>query len=297
MMPSQIHFAVQLSELIKTSLTWTENYQMKPICLIREAKGIKSDSFFDMTPHIDSLHCEINNALLFKKVFVREIANPTEKKWTYLNEDKRAKEQLQAAEDELNNKLRQGIGLQKHLMQPGNYSRLLLSEKSMKIILALIPEGRRGVIQQLVHEYTLLKRVWKATNPNDSCQELLKNYPANARSFMRTLHTSFSYTAYNMPNYLHKVIAHVPELILKYGSVGAYSSEPNEHGNKLFRMLRKMCSRQTTDFELKDILKFHWLYTVKSLQREVDQIQCQQKCSICGTFGHKCSTCPNTSEL
>ena len=59
-----------------------------------------------MTPHIDALHCEINNAVWLKKIFVREIANPRVKKWTYSNREKIEKEQLQEAEECLNEKLR-----------------------------------------------------------------------------------------------------------------------------------------------------------------------------------------------
>ena len=47
-----------------------------------EAKGVKTDSFTDITPHIDALHSEINNALRLKKIFVREMAGLTES-WSY----------------------------------------------------------------------------------------------------------------------------------------------------------------------------------------------------------------------
>ena len=97
-----------------------------------EARGIRGDSFVEMTPHIDALHSEINNALWMKKVFVREIAGLTEA-WSY--RDNVSKGKLQDAEEKLNEALRQGVGLQKHLMQPGNYSRQLLQPKSVEIVL------------------------------------------------------------------------------------------------------------------------------------------------------------------
>ena len=52
---------------------------------------------------------------------------------------------MKDSEEKLNEELRQGVGLQKHLMQPGNYSRQLTQEKAMAIVLNLIPEGRRDV--------------------------------------------------------------------------------------------------------------------------------------------------------
>ena len=103
--------------------------------LLEESKGIASDCYFVMTPHIDALHCEINNALWFKSIFIREIADLNETKWTYGAKEKRETEQLKHAEELLNEKLRQRIGLQKHLMQPGNYSRLLLEDTTVKVIL------------------------------------------------------------------------------------------------------------------------------------------------------------------
>ena len=99
---------------IDRKITNDSNVSYKKLC--EEAKGIKSDGFCEMTPRIDALHCEINNAVWLKKIFVREIANPRVKKWTYSNREKIEKEQLQEAEERLNKKLRQETGLQKHLI-------------------------------------------------------------------------------------------------------------------------------------------------------------------------------------
>ena len=152
-------------------------------------------------------------------------------------------------------------------------------------------------MQQLVNECCLLKRVWKATKPVVSCPEEMTCYTNNAKRFIATLKMYFAYTRSNMSNYIHKMLAYVPQLLEEYGSIGAFSSEPNEHGNKLFRQLRKMCARQQTDFELWDILKFHWLYTVRSLQELVNRTVWKQKCSVCNIEGHKRSTCPGINEL
>ena len=253
--------------------------------LTRNSKGVKADSFIENTPHLDTLHCEINSASWLKKIYVREIAGV--KEWAKKNHQ----EKLTEAEAKLDTKLRQEVGLQRRLMQPGNYSRLLLSEECTRIVLSLIKAERRAVVEQLIEQYRTLKRVWKATWPLKSCPDEVRNYPQNALLFVTTLKTHFAYIENHMPNYVHKLLAHVPELIERYGSVGAYSSEANEHGNKLFRLLRKMCARQNTKYELSDILKFHWLYTMRSLQEKAKVVENAQRCSKCFKLGHKVTTC------
>ncbi len=257
--------------------------------LQQEAKGIKADAFTDMTPHIDALHCEINNALWLKKLIIREIAGLTDK-WSY--RDANSKQKLQDAEEKLNEALRRGVGLQKHLMQPGNYSRQFTEQKAVNVMLELIPEARREIVQQLIDKYNLMKVVWKSSKPTTTCPDLVHQYCEHARALMDILKGHFEYMKDNMPNYLHKVVAHVPELIDKFGSVGLYSSEANEHGNKLFRLFRRMNARQNTNYELQDILKYHWLYTCRRLQHHVGQER-QQICSKCKCKGHKSRACLN----
>ena len=198
---------------------------------------------------------------------------------------------MKDAEEKLNEELRQGVGLQKHPMQPGNYSRQLTQEKAMAIVLNLIPEGRRDVFERLVNKFNLLKIVWKSSKPRETCPELERHYAQHAQCFMDLLKKDFKYTQNNMPNYLHKVVAHVPALIEMYGSVGIFSSEPNEHGNKLFRQFRKMNARQHSQYELSDILKFHWLYTSRRLQKLVIRNVPRQVCSKCRVIGHNRRTC------
>ena len=61
---------------------YTNDSNLSYKALQSEAKGVKTDSFTDITPHIDALHSEINNALWLKKIFVREMAGLTES-WSY----------------------------------------------------------------------------------------------------------------------------------------------------------------------------------------------------------------------
>ena len=66
---------------------------------------------------------------------------------------------------------------------------------------------------------------------------------------------------------MHKLIEHVYEIMEKEGSVGIFSSEGNEAGNKLFRHICRHHSRKNTvQGSLEDTLKMHTLYSSKALQ-------------------------------
>ena len=231
--------------------------------LVHNSKGVKADSFIKNTPHIDTLHCEINSAVWLKKIYVWEISGSLHwAKKDHVNE-------LKHAEELFDKKPRQKCGLQRWLMQPGNYSRKLLSNKCTAVVMSLVKEESRPVVQELTDWCRKLKKVWKSTRPLESCPSDVRVYRENASAFMDTIKTHFNYVRDNIPNYVHKFFAHVPQLIDLFGSTGAFSSEANEHGNKLLRSFRKMCARQNTKFELADILKFHWLYTMKTLQEQI----------------------------
>ena len=76
---------------------------------------------------------------------------------------------------------------------------------------------------------------------------------------------NFSYA--NWPNYLHKIIEHVQE-ILEHpngpGSTGAFNREGNEGGNKLFCLFWKnYATKGDSDHTLEDVIQIHWLYSSK----------------------------------
>jgi hypothetical protein len=97
------------------------------------------------------------------------------------------------------------------------------------------------------------------------------------------------------PNYLHKVIEHVQEIIEDregVGSVGMLSGEGNECGNKVFRHFRKMLSRRTCAIDsLRDVLYLHWLYSSPKLQFIGKIHSTQKRCSKCLGLGHNMRTC------
>jgi len=98
------------------------------------------------------------------------------------------------------------------------------------------------------------------------------------------------------PNYLHKLIEHTQQLIEDPsgpGSIGSFSSEGNEAGNKLFRHFRKNLSRRGSTYgSLVDVLKLHWLYSSKALTKLAEKEHVKNKCSLCFQTGHNRRTCP-----
>ncbi|XP_072030733.1 V(D)J recombination-activating protein 1-like [Amphiura filiformis] len=142
------------------------------------SKGVKADLFIKNTPHIDTLHCEINSAVWLKKIYVREIASSLH--WS----KKSHENELKQAEELLDKKLRQKCGLQRRLMQPGNYSRKLLSDKCIAVVIS--------AVQQLIDQYRKLKKVWKSTRPLESCPSAVQEYRENTSAFMDTRHPQSS---------------------------------------------------------------------------------------------------------
>ncbi|CAO2579764.1 V(D)J recombination-activating protein 1 [Lemmus lemmus] len=113
-----------------------------------------------------------------------------------------------------------------------------------------------------------MKPVWRSSCPAKECPESLCQYSFNSQRFAELLSTKFKYRYEGkITNYFHKTLAHVPEIIERDGSIGAWASEGNESGNKLFRRFRKMNARQSKCYEMEDVLKHHWLYTSKYLQK------------------------------
>lgn len=101
------------------------------------------------------------------------------------------------------------------------------------------------------------------------------------------------------PNYLHKVIEHVQEIIQHEdgpGTVGGLSGEGNEGGNKIFRHFRMHLSRRGDSYGLlRDVLWLHWLYTSPALQRLASVVHTQHRCSVCFQVGHNKRTCKTST--
>ena len=158
---------------------------------------------------------------------------------------------------------------------------------------------RQKNLSDILHIFCDLRKVYRCKNPLLDFPDDVSTYKARAVEMGSLLLQNFDYV--NWPNYLHKVIEHVQQLIQDPngpGSVGSFSSEGNEAGNKLFRHFRKNLSRRGNTYgSLCDVLKLHWLYSSKKLFKLAETEHKKIKCSLCFNLGHNKRTCPllNTS--
>ncbi|XP_006642506.2 V(D)J recombination-activating protein 1 [Lepisosteus oculatus] len=225
-------------------------------------KGISAKPFMETQACIDALHCDIGNATEFYKIFQDEIGE------VHLNSSP-TKEERKRWQSALDKQLRKKMNLKPVMRMNGNFSRKLMTRETVEAVCELVPsKERQEALRELMHLYLQMKPVWRSTCPAKECPDLLCRYSFNSQRFAELLSTTFKYRYDGkITNYLHKTLAHVPEIIERDGSIGAWASEGNESGNKLFRRFRKMNARQSKSYELEDILKHHWLYTSKYLQK------------------------------
>ncbi|XP_028304100.1 V(D)J recombination-activating protein 1 [Gouania willdenowi] len=242
---------------------WRTNPFSESVDELRDrVKGVSAKPFIEIHPTLDALHCDIGNATEFYKIFQDEIGE-VYKKVNPCREERRC---WRAA---LDKQLRKKMRLKPVMRMNGNFARRLLTLEVVEVVCELVPsEERREALRKLMRLYLQMKPVWRATCPAKECPDQLCRYSFNSKAFADLLSSTFKYR-YNgkITNYLHKTLAHVPEIIERDGSIGAWASEGNESANKLFRRFRKMNARQSKAFELEDVLKHHWLYTSKYLQK------------------------------
>uniref|UniRef100_A0A3B5MZG5 V(D)J recombination-activating protein 1 n=1 Tax=Xiphophorus couchianus TaxID=32473 RepID=A0A3B5MZG5_9TELE len=242
---------------------WRTNPFSESVDELRDrVKGVSAKPFLETQPTIDALHCDIGNATEFYKIFQDEIGE------VYKNPNP-SREDRRSWRAALDKQLRKKMKLKPVMRMNGNYARRLMTMEATEVVCELVPsEERREVLRELMRLYLQMKPVWRATCPAKECPDQLCRYSFNSQRFADLLSATFKYR-YNgkITNYLHKTLAHVPEIIERDGSIGAWASEGNESANKLFRRFRKMNARQSKAFELEDVLKHHWLYTSKYLQK------------------------------
>ncbi|NXG44379.1 RAG1 protein, partial [Psilopogon haemacephalus] len=242
---------------------WRSNPYHESVDDLRaRVKGVSAKPFIETVPSIDALHCDIGNAAEFYRIFQMEIGE------VYKNPDA-SKEERKMWQLTLDKHLRKKMNLKPMMRMSGNFARKLMSKETVEAVCELIKcEERHEALKELMDLYLKMKPVWRSSSPATECPELLRQYSYNSQRFAELLTTKFKYRYEGkITNYFHKTLAHVPEIIERDGSIGAWASEGNESGNKLFRRFRKMNARQSKCYEMEDVLKHHWLYTSKYLQK------------------------------
>ncbi|XP_055137860.1 V(D)J recombination-activating protein 1 isoform X2 [Symphalangus syndactylus] len=242
---------------------WRSNPYHESVEELRDrVKGVSAKPFIETVPSIDALHCDIGNAAEFYKIFQLEIGE------VYKNPNA-SKEERKRWQATLDKHLRKKMNLKPIMRMNGNFARKLMTKETVDAVCELIPsEERHEALRELMDLYLKMKPVWRSSCPAKECPESLCQYSFNSQRFAELLSTKFKYRYEGkITNYFHKTLAHVPEIIERDGSIGAWASEGNESGNKLFRRFRKMNARQSKCYEMEDVLKHHWLYTSKYLQK------------------------------
>ena len=202
---------------------------------------------------------------------------------------------LQNAQHKFDLHMKQCIGINTSLMMPGNYSRTLFDKKHEAVLLALLNEDDQKHMTNILNKFRFLQSVYRANQPDKSD---VKIYKTVAVQMGQLLIDHFNFARW--PNYLHKIIEHVQEIIEDPngpGSIGAFSSEGNEAGNKLFRLFRKSYSDRGDTYKgLEDVIKLHWLYSSLTLEVLAAVEHRRYRCSKCSQFGHKKNNC-NTQNI
>ncbi|KAM5138749.1 V(D)J recombination activating protein 1 [Mantella aurantiaca] len=251
------------SENLQRYETWRANpYQESADELRDRVKGVSAKPFIETLPSIDALHCDIGNAAEFYRIFQLEIGE------VYRNPNA-TKEERKKWQTILDKHIRKKLNLKPIMRMNGNFARKLMTKETVEAVCELVQcEERQGALKELMELYLKMKPVWRSSCPAKECPELLCQYSYHSQRFAELLSTKFKYRyGGKITNYFHKTLAHVPEIIERDGSIGAWASEGNESGNKLFRRFRKMNARQSKIYEMEDVLKHHWLYTSKYLQK------------------------------
>ena len=310
-----------IAENIRVNPENLKESEIKKMC-----KGVKNCPISMIQPiekGLDATHCDINMGQFFKKNIVREVAGVT--KW---EETRDIKYLLKNAECSVDMHFKCQFGVNPELMMPGNYARTLFTSNPATVCSLVVNSERRDFLIELFKKFCSLRKVYRCNNPLRDYPSEVATYKINAVNFGIFLRDHFPYVEWS--NYVHKLIEHVcfagvrecppwcsivgatvtvhqffcilhvQQLIEDPrgpGSIGMFSSEGNEAGNKLFRHCRKnLSSRNSSLNSLRDVLKLHWLYSSKYLYHLAEVEHKKYKCSLCCEKGHNRRNCPLLKE-
>ena len=203
-------------------------------------------------------------------------------------ETKEVKEALKLVRNEFDDYVRLNTGLQPRLQLPGNYVREMLSDKNINLLPNFLrsTEGSKA-LKEIIQEYNWLRKVYRAKNPDPRDVSV---YKERVVALAKHLLKEFPWALW--PNYFHRVVEHVQELIEKHGSVGALSAEGVEAGNKQVRLFRTLFScTSSAQLSMEDIIQLSWLVSSKTLQKISRTSTRSYVCGKCGEEGHSTRTC------
>lgn len=167
-----------------------------------------------------------------------------------------------------------------------------LNKNEKHVVYLLKPGKQRDNFIELFSKIRFMHKIFSCTNPKEKYPTEWINYKKVGMEFGECLKTNYPYVRWS--NYVHKVIEHVQEVIQEEGTLGSFSGEGNEAGNKIFRHLRKNHSRKSGTFEsLTDVLQMHWFYCSHALMSLSHVARNNYKCTKCGQTGHNSATCPS----
>ena len=180
-------------------------------------------------------------APFFRKILTRLIANV--RQWELTTAVKVA---LEDAEVRFDRHIKKHIGCAANIMMPGNYARMLFDESNATVTCAPIAnENHRTIMMELLSKFRQMRVVYRANRPTSA---MINGYKLIAISFAQQMKSDLPFIRW--PNYMHKLVEHVAEILQQPGSpltsVSAMSGEGLEVGNKLFRHIRKNLANRWT---------------------------------------------------
>ena len=158
----------------------------------------------------------------------------------------------------------------------------------------VVDSDRKALMIGFLCQFRRLRTIYRAKSPKTDYPEEVKFFKMSAVKMGKLLLENFSFVEWQ--NYPHKLIEHVQELIqhdLGPGSIGMFSCEGNECGNKVLRHFRK----DDVTGGLRDVLQLHWLYSSKVWQELSSETHKQNRCSVCFGTGHIRNNCLNANLL
>lgn len=118
------------------------------------------------------------------------------------------------------------IGINPCLMLPGNYARILFSQKNESHILYLLKsDEKKEKFAKLLTLVRFMHKIFSSSKPKEEFPEEWSQYKSRAVEFGKHLITSYPYARWS--NYVHKTIEHVQEVIESHGTLGGFSGEGN----------------------------------------------------------------------